>query len=121
MEYFIAVIKNNYADFKGRARRKEFWMFSLVTAGMIITACILAFLLAFISDTLSYIMFFITGLFILLMIIPAVAICVRRVHDTGKSGWYMLIPVYNIILYITEGERRDNKYGTDPKANERIK
>lgn len=120
MECFFAVIKKHYADFEGRIRRKDFWIFVLLTTGIIITAYIIAFLLAFISDTLAQIMFILTGLFILAIAIPSLAICVRRVHDTGKNGWHILIPIYNIILYITEGEKGYNKYGPDPKANERI-
>ncbi|MFV0420533.1 MAG: DUF805 domain-containing protein [Dysgonomonas sp.] len=120
MEYFFSVIKKHYADFDSRIRRKDFWGFILVTTGVIITAFIIGFLFALISETLAQIMFFITGLFILAIMIPSLAICVRRVHDTGKNGWYILIPIYNIILYITEGEKGDNKYGPDPKANERI-
>jgi len=120
MEYFFKILKYHYADFKGRARRKEFWMFSLVTAGIIIAACIMAFILVSVSGTFGNIMFGIVGLFTLAISVPALAICIRRVHDTGKNGWYIFFPIYNIILYITEGEKGDNIYGPDPKAHERI-
>jgi len=40
---------------------------------------------------------------------------VRRMHDVGKSGWFILIPIYNFILAVTNGEEKDNEYGPDPK------
>jgi len=48
--------------------------------------------------------------------IPSLAVLVRRMHDVGKSGWYCLIPIYNLILCCTEGEHKTNEYGPDPKA-----
>lgn len=113
-------MKHHYADFKGRARRKEFWMFILISSGIIIAACILAFIFMSLSKVLGYITYSIISLGILALSIPIIAICIRRAHDTGRSGWYILIPVYNLILYITEGIKGENKYGSDPKKDERI-
>jgi len=50
------------------------------------------------------------------LIIPSIAVGVRRMHDVGKSGWFILIPIYNLILAATEGDKGDNQYGPDPKA-----
>jgi len=47
-----------------------------------------------------------------------IAVGVRRMHDVGKSGWFVLIPIYNFILAVTEGEKGDNQYGDDPKAEQ---
>jgi uncharacterized membrane protein YhaH (DUF805 family) len=55
------------------------------------------------------------ALFIIAMIMPGIAVGVRRMHDVGKSGWFSLIPIYNIILAFTEGEKGTNQYGDDPK------
>ena len=63
--------------------------------------------------------FIVLGLFALAIAIPGLAVGIRRMHDVGKSGWYLLIPVYSFILAITEGEKGDNQYGPDPKAGER--
>ena len=51
-------------------------------------------------------------------LIPSLAVAVRRMHDVGKDWWYIFIPIYNLILCCTEGERRENQYGLDPKAGE---
>ena len=55
-------------------------------------------------------------IYILAVLIPSIAVSVRRMHDVGKSGWFYLIPIYNLILALTEGERQTNIYGEDPKA-----
>jgi uncharacterized membrane protein YhaH (DUF805 family) len=50
-------------------------------------------------------------------IVPALAVSVRRMHDVGKSGWYILIPIYNLVLACTNGDTGTNEYGPDPKGN----
>lgn len=47
---------------------------------------------------------------------PLIAVAIRRMHDIGKSGWYILIPIYNLTLFAKDGEPRTNKYGDDPKG-----
>ena len=54
----------------------------------------------------------------LAILIPSIAAGVRRMHDTGKSGWYLLIPIYNLILACTRGDEGANEYGPDPIAEE---
>lgn len=54
----------------------------------------------------------------LALIIPSLAVAVRRVHDVGKNGWYILIPIYNLILFCTEGTSGQNEYGEDPKSED---
>jgi uncharacterized membrane protein YhaH (DUF805 family) len=49
------------------------------------------------------------------VLIPSFAVGVRRMHDIGKSGWYIIIPIYNLILACTEGDQGTNEYGPDPK------
>jgi uncharacterized membrane protein YhaH (DUF805 family) len=56
------------------------------------------------------------GLISLALFIPGIAVAVRRMHDVGKSGWFILIPIYNLILAVTEGQRGPNEYGEDPKG-----
>lgn len=51
------------------------------------------------------------------ILIPSIAVGVRRMHDVGKSGWILLIPIYNLILSLTEGTKGENEYGANPKAN----
>lgn len=114
MKYFMHCMKN-YANFKGRARRSEYWYFVLFYF-------IIYILVAFISGLLSNISEMLSAIFILIfalgMLIPTIAVAVRRMHDVGKSGWFMLIPIYSLILAVTEGDKGPNEYGPDPKNPE---
>ena len=113
MKWYLKVVRDNYANFDGRARRQEYWMFVLFN--MIFTYGGL-FLLGFLSAAVdSPYIIFIVYIYIFSMIIPSIAVGVRRMHDVGKSGWYILIPIYSFILAVTEGERGPNQYGPDPK------
>jgi uncharacterized membrane protein YhaH (DUF805 family) len=102
IESVTSVLKN-FANFDGRARRSEYWWFFLVN--VIVTNG-----LQFISPTIGMIAS-------LALLIPSIAVGVRRMHDVGKSGWFLLIPIYNLILACTEGEKGTNEYGPDPKGS----
>ena len=112
MNWYLKVLKQ-YADFNGRARRKEYWMFFLFN---IIIAMILGFIegVADINPTSDDSI--LASIYQLAILIPSIAVGVRRMHDVGKSGWFLLIPIYNFILAVTEGEKGENQYGQDPKA-----
>lgn len=118
MEWFLKAVKENYANFNGRARRKEYWMFSLMLCAIIIGFAILSGILGLISNILSVIILVLMIITMLALIIPAYAVSVRRMHDVGKSGWFIFVPIYSFILAITEGEKGNNQYGADPKAGE---
>jgi len=105
MEYYLKVLKN-YAVFDGRARRSEYWYFTLFNA-------LIVFALGFTAELSGSIVS--TSIYQLAVFIPTVAVGVRRMHDVGKSGWFLLIPIYNIILLVSEGDRGNNYYGPDPK------
>ncbi|UEG48634.1 DUF805 domain-containing protein [Ferruginibacter lapsinanis] len=108
-DYFVKVLKN-YANFEGRARRKEYWYFTLFS---ILISIVISFIDAAIGSTIG-----ILGLiFSFGTLIPSIAVGVRRMHDVGKSGWYLLIPIYNLVLACTEGQTGSNEYGYDPKAD----
>lgn len=106
----IATCLNKYADFTGRGRRSEYWWFFVFT-GLVNTASYLLF-----PDVL--------GLFIALaLILPSLAASIRRLHDTGKSGWYIFISVIplvgGIILIVflaTDSDPAPNAYGPSPKT-----
>jgi len=113
MNWYLTVLKR-YALFNGRARRKEYWMFFLINA--------------LISITLSFIEGMLIGtgftsiIYGLLVLIPSLAVAVRRLHDINRTGWWMFIlfiPIIGIIVLIvfsvTEGTVGKNPYGTDPK------
>lgn len=114
MKYYLHVLKN-YANFKGRARRKEYWMFVLFN---IIVAILLTILESSMSGSTEPGGGYITMAYQILVVIPSLAVAVRRMHDVGKSGWFILIPIYNLILALTEGEKGSNQYGPDPKNPE---
>lgn len=117
MEWYLKCFRQ-YADFSGRARRKEYWMFTLFN-------CIFAMLLKLIDGWIGLTD---SGIGILGMIyaiavfIPGLAVCVRRLHDIGKSGWnylWGLIPIVGAIIlivwYCKEGEYDTNAWGPNPK------
>lgn len=108
LEMYKKVVLNNYANFKGRARRKEYWMFVLVN---IIISAVLNIVLGLISPSLAII----GSIYSLAVLVPGIAVGVRRIQDIGKEWWYLLIPIYNIVLLATEGEKGPNQYGPDPK------
>lgn len=116
MEWYLKVLKN-YANFNGRARRKEFWMFILINF-LISTG--LQIILGMISPEL---MLIVVGLYSLGVLIPSIAVGVRRLHDINKSGWWYfigLVPliggIWLLVLFATEGTSGENEYGHDPKG-----
>ena len=112
MYWYLTVLKK-YAVFSGRARRKEYWTFALFNS-------IIGFVLGFIEGILGINSGsdggILTNIFYLAILIPSIAVGVRRIHDVGKSGWFLLIPIYNCFVIVKEGDKSDNQYGTDPKA-----
>lgn len=108
MNYYLNVLKN-YATFTGRARRSEYWYFALFN--------LIAYLaLYYIGAALGIPL--LGSIYYLAVIVPVIAVGVRRMHDVGKSGWYVLIPIYNLILAFTDGNVGPNEYGADPKRPE---
>ncbi|MBO1583244.1 DUF805 domain-containing protein [Bacillus sp. XF8] len=113
MQWYLKALKN-YVGFKGRAQRKEYWVFTLVD---LIIFWVLVFLGAALGDTFPVL----GGLYFLATILPTLAVRARRLHDIGKTGWWQLlafIPICNIVLfvfYILESQEEDNKYGPKPK------
>lgn len=105
MNYYLKVLQN-YATFSGRARRSEYWYFFLFNF-------LISIGFGFICGLMQVPQF--SGLYSFAMLIPSIAVGVRRMHDVGKSGWFLLIPIYNLILACTEGVNGDNEYGANPK------
>ena len=101
MKYFLAAF-NNCIKFEGRARRSEFWFFTLYSY-------IIYLFVRFADITvLTYTYFFV-------MLLPAVAVSTRRMHDVDKSWWFFLVPVFNLVLALTPGDVGENRFGADPK------
>ena len=108
MDYFIGALKK-YADFNGRAHRKEYWMFVLIYMAINVILAVLG------MDVISMIV----GLALL---IPNISIGARRLHDTGRSGWWQLIyfvPLIGLIVmivFLVQDSHDDNDYGVNPKS-----
>ncbi len=122
MSWYIQTLKR-FADFKGRSRRKEYWMFALFNVIISIATTLIDY--AFGTDSFVYYIGLFSMLYGLFIFIPFLAVSVRRLHDTGKTGWMLLIAIIPIlgalwllVLFATEGTRGTNMYGTDPKANQ---
>jgi uncharacterized membrane protein YhaH (DUF805 family) len=120
MDWYLKVLRN-YANFEGRARRKEYWMFFLfnliVSFGIGIIDGILGLKVGFMG-TLGL-------LYTLGILVPSIAVGTRRLHDIDKSGWWQLlgfIPLIGVIVlivwYASEGDTGSNRFGPDPKLGE---
>ena len=125
MEWYLKVMRDNYANFSGRARRKEYWMFTLF---FMLFLLVPSFIFGVLIGMFPNFTVLISGGIILVALyfihlVPALAVTVRRLHDTGKSGWLYLLALIpyigSLIIFIftvIKGDRGDNKYGPDPKA-----
>jgi uncharacterized membrane protein YhaH (DUF805 family) len=133
MEWMLMPLRR-YADFSGRSRRKEYWMFVLL---LLIVGVVLGLVTGGFSSVMDPTSMggdatmgagsMILGLFYLAIFIPALAVQVRRFHDQDKSGWFVLlnfIPlVGGLIVFIfmcLDGTRGDNRFGPDPKMADHI-
>lgn len=127
MKWYLKVLKN-YATFSGRARRKEFWMFVLFNLIFFIIAMILDNILGttfkietgFGTQSLPY--GYVYLLYALFVLVPSLAVDFRRLHDTGRSGWWLLIAlipfvggIWLLVLFCLDSIPGDNFYGPNPK------
>lgn len=112
MDYFLDAMKK-YADFSGRATRKDYWMFVLIYFILYI-AC------AIIDAVITMPVF--TLIFSLGTLIPCISVAARRLHDTTRSGWWQLISLIPLIgaivliIFLVQDSHDDNQYGANPKA-----
>jgi len=112
MRLYIDGLKK-YAQFGGRARRREYWMFALFNMLIVIGLSIVDGVSSGSDGRASSIF---VNLYQLAVLVPSVAVGVRRMHDTDHRGWWLLVPVFNLILALREGQNGDNRFGSDPKA-----
>lgn len=121
MNWYLKVLKQ-YADFRGRARRKEYWYFVLFNGIFALIAMGLDNLLGITFSSFDLYYGPIYLLYGLALLIPNLAVSVRRLHDIGKSGWWILISIipiigaiWLIILFVTDSQPGANKWGENPK------
>jgi uncharacterized membrane protein YhaH (DUF805 family) len=121
MQWYMHVLRQ-YAVFTGRARRTEYWMFTLFSVIISIVLAVLDNLLGLSFQAGS------TGLLGLLyslaVLLPSIGVSIRRLHDTGRSGWWLLIglvplvgAIVLIVFFATAGNVGPNSHGQDPKAS----
>ena len=129
MKYFVDAITKHYADFQGRARRKEYWMYILFTAVSFIAALILdnvlgtTFSMDILGESVDTGYGWIYLLVALGTFLPFLAVLVRRLHDVGKSGWFMLVSliplaggIWLLVLLCKDSYPGVNQYGANPKT-----
>ncbi|MEZ4874660.1 MAG: DUF805 domain-containing protein [Flavobacteriaceae bacterium] len=129
IDWWKKVVMENYANFEGRARRSEYWYYALFNF-LIILAYGIIVLIAGVSmgdnSTLFILLMVPLILFALALLVPSIAVAVRRLHDTGKSGWWYLIGVIPVVSYIggivllvfycMDSNPGSNQYGPNPKT-----
>ena len=122
MEWYLKVLRQ-YTDFSGRARRKEYWMFTLFNIIFYVVAMLLDNLVGTAIENVGYGLFYIV--YALAVFLPSLAVSVRRLHDVGKSGWMILIAlipiiggIWLLILMVTDSQAGDNKWGPNPKEGQ---
>lgn len=113
MNWYLDVLKK-YATFSGRARRKEYWMFTLISFIVSIALSIIGAMLNL--PAIGYI-------YSLAVLLPCLGVMARRLHDTGRSGWWILlmfIPIIGaialLIFFCQDSEKQTNTFGPNPKA-----
>ena len=117
MDWYIKVVRDNYANFEGRARRDEYWMFVLINT-------IISFVLGFVDGIISGPEGWVLGVvYTLAVMIPSIAVSVRRFHDINKSGWWVLGLslfvvvgwIWGFVLACQDSDIGDNSYGSSDK------
>lgn len=117
MNYYLSVLKK-YAVFSGRAQRAEYWYFILFNLLIALALGVLAAAIPKASAIFNWLLV----IYYLAMLIPSIAVTVRRLHDCGRSGWLFLIsliPFVGVVLFIfmlLDSEPGQNKYGPNPKG-----
>lgn len=118
MSWYIKVLKQ-YADFNGRARRQEYWMFVLFN---FIIAMVLGLAEAMVRDIPMGGTSLLSSLYSLAVLLPSLAVGARRLHDTGRSGWWLLIGllpcigwIVLLVFAVQDSQPGQNLYGSNPK------
>jgi uncharacterized membrane protein YhaH (DUF805 family) len=125
LDWMLLPLKR-YAEFTGRSRRKEYWMFFLFCLIVSVVANIIDGVLGM-SGMVGGVYGPVTTLFALAVLVPSIAVGIRRLHDTNRSGWWILIALVPLIgaivllvFYASDGTNGDNQYGPDPKSENAV-
>ncbi len=114
IEWYLKVVRDNYANFEGRATRPEYWYFFLANF-------LIGFIIGIIASFIPVIMF-LSYIYSLAVLVPSLAVAVRRLHDIGKPWYYLLVvfipivgAIWLIVMLATEGTPGPNEFGPDPR------
>lgn len=120
MNWYIAALKK-YADFSGRAQRSEYWYFLLFYFLISFGLGLVDWMTGSVNTQSGYGL--LTGLFSLAMLIPSIAVGVRRLHDTDRSGWWILMALLPLIgsivllvFFVQDSQAGENRFGANPKV-----
>jgi uncharacterized membrane protein YhaH (DUF805 family) len=120
MNWYLGVLRQ-YAVFKGRARRKEYWFFILFNLIASLVLTLVDFMTGSLDPELG--MGLLSGLYSLAILIPSLAVTVRRLHDTNRTGWWLLIglipligAIVLLVFMLLDSQPGDNQYGANPKG-----
>lgn len=121
MDWYLKVLKN-YVGFSGRARRKEYWMFTLFNLIVSIVLMLIDGMMGSLNEGGFGLL---SGLYSLAVLLPSLAVSFRRLHDIDKSAWWLLIAlvpfvgaIVLLVFMVMEGTRGENRFGPDPKSDE---
>lgn len=109
--YYTMAFKK-FGVFEGRSSRKEYWMFCLWNIIIVIILGILEIIFGIDSESDEGIL---VSIYQLIILIPSLSLAVRRMHDVNKSGWFIFVPIYNLILFLRQGDSINNDYGSIPR------
>jgi uncharacterized membrane protein YhaH (DUF805 family) len=120
MNWYLNVLKQ-YAVFKGRARRREYWFFILFNLIASVALTVIDFMTGSLDPELG--IGLLSGLYSLAVLIPSLAVTVRRLHDTDRSGWWLLIglvpligAIVLLVFMLLDSTPGDNQHGANPKG-----
>ncbi len=119
---YVKVVYNKYTDFSGRARRSEYWYFTLFNSLIVLALYIPVIALIAAQSSYYFVPLIIITLFSLAVVLPSIAVAVRRLHDTGRSGWFYLVGliplvggVILLVFLIADSQPGTNSWGPNPK------
>lgn len=114
MKWYLKALKK-YAVFGGRASRTEYWMFFLFH--LIIAFCV-GVVSGILEGPASTDQSVLGSIYQLATIIPSISVGCRRIHDTGRSGWWLIVPIMSLVYLVEEGTKGNNKFGPNPNSQE---
>jgi uncharacterized membrane protein YhaH (DUF805 family) len=120
MNWYIDVLKK-YAVFTGRAQRAEYWYFALFNLLIMIALTVIDSLLGTYNPAAGLGLF--SGIYALAVLLPAIGVAIRRLHDTSRTGWWVLLalipvigPIVLIVFFVMDSTPGENQYGPNPKG-----